>query len=69
MQVRKGEDELNPLKVNPHRVQLFSINEIWKSVQQRLIELDIMKDPDLDSLASESESTDFEEGFDFVQKA
>lgn len=50
-------------------MQLFSINEIWKSVQQRLIELDIMKDPDLDSLASESESSDFEEGFDFLQRA
>ena len=28
-----------------------------------------MKDPDLESMASESESTDFEDDFDFVEKA
>lgn len=28
-----------------------------------------MKDPDLESMASESESTDYEETFDFVEKA
>ena len=48
---------------------MFSLNEIWGSVQKRLIELDIMKDPDLESMASESESTDFEETFDFMEKA
>lgn len=68
LQERKGQDALNLLKVNPHRVQLFSLNEIWKCVQDRLIELEILQDPDADSLASDSDSTDFEENFDFMQK-
>ena len=67
---RRDDFELNPLKVNPHRVQLYSINEIWRCVQGRLIELKIMKDPELESEnISDGESTDVEDDIDFKQFA
>ena len=46
---------------------MFSINEIWRCVQQRLIELNVMKDPDVESIGSASDSTEFEDDFDFVK--
>jgi hypothetical protein len=57
------------MKINPHRVQLFSINEIWSCVSKRLIELKVMKDPEIDSADSDSDSTEMEEDFDFVAVA
>ena len=68
LQERKEEVIVNPWKINPHRVQMFSINEIWTCVQQRLVELKVMKDPEADSQGEESDSTDFEEGFSFVEE-
>ena len=65
---RKGQDALDVMKINPHRVQLFSISEIWHCVRARLIELNVMKDPDLDSFASESDSTEWEDEFDFIKR-
>ena len=53
------------MKINPHRVQLFSISEIWGSVKERLIELKVMKDPDVESYGSDSDSTEMEDEFDF----
>lgn len=46
MQERTGKDMLKHTNINPHRVQMFSITEIWKFLEQRLIELEVMKDPD-----------------------
>jgi len=48
---------------------MFSINEIWHVIQNRLIDLKVMKDPDEESLGSASESTEFEDDFDFCMKA
>ena len=36
-------------------------------MQQRLIELNVMKDPDVESVGSASDSTEFEDDFDFVK--
>ena len=69
LQERKGAFMLDAMKINPHRVQLFSINEIWQCISKRLIELRVMKDPECDSLASDSDSTEVEEDCDFVQVA
>lgn len=67
---RRGLDQqFNALKVNPHRVQMFSINEIWRCISQRLVDLEVMKDPDEDSANSDHDSTDFEEDFDFLEAA
>ena len=69
-QERKGADQLNTLKINPHRVQMFSINEIWQSMQSRLIQLNVLKDPEVESFASdEGESTEIEDATDFAQFA
>lgn len=46
MRERRGKKERDWQVVNPHRVQMFSLNEVWKCVQQRLVELNVMKDPD-----------------------
>ncbi len=46
---------------------MFSINEIWHCVQERLIELNVMKDPDVESFGSASDSTEFDDDFDFVK--
>jgi len=68
-QERKGKDALDTLKINPHRVQLFSISEIWHCVRGRLIELNVMKDPDVDdSVSSDGDSTEFEDDFDFIAR-
>ena len=48
---------------------MFSINEIWRCISQRLVDLEVMKDPDEDSLNSDHDSTDFEEDFDFLEAA
>lgn len=69
LQERSGAFMLDAMKINPHRVQLFSINEIWQCVSKRLIELRVMKDPEGDSVASDSDSTEVEEDCDFVQVA
>jgi hypothetical protein len=45
---------------------MFSINEIWDCVSKRLIELKVMKDPEIDSAGSESDSTEMEDDWDFV---
>lgn len=55
--------------MNPHKVQMFSIEEIWKAVLARLVKLDVLRDPDDDSEGSDEDSTDLEEEFDFVAKA
>ena len=46
---------------------MFSIGEIWRCIQQRLIELNVMKDPDTISIGSASDSTEYEDDFDFVK--
>lgn len=55
--------------IDPHRVQLFSFQEIWKGVVTRLAELNVLKDPDAkaddeDSMeenhASDASSDDFD---------
>jgi hypothetical protein len=66
---RKGKAMLDWQKINPHRVQMFSIQEIWRCVQQRLIELDVMKDPDAQQVVDDGDSTELEEDFDFVEAA
>lgn len=45
----KGKPIFDALRVNPHRVQLYSINEIWSCVARRLFELGIMQNPDEES--------------------
>lgn len=55
--------------MNPHKVQMFSIEEIWKAVLARLVKLDVLRDPDDDSEGTDDDSTDLEEEFDFVAKA
>ena len=57
---------LQTAQINPNRVQIFSLNEIWDCVQRRLIELKVMKDPEVDSFDSDSDSTEMEDDFDFV---
>ena len=68
-QERKGNFMLNIEKINPNRVQIFSLNEIWSCVEKRLIELKVMKDPEVDSFDSDSDSTEMEDNFDFVTQA
>lgn len=40
--------------------------EIWKSVLARLVDLNVVNDPDADSFASDCESSDYEEHYDFI---
>jgi hypothetical protein len=47
---------------------MFSINEIWTTVQARLIELNVMKNPDAESSGSESESSEYDDNFDFIKE-
>lgn len=68
-QERKGRDELKVTKINPHRVQMFSLNEVWKLVQSRLIALNIMDDPDIASEESGSDSSEVEDTVDFCNFA
>lgn len=68
-QERIGNFMLQAAKINPNRVQLFSLNEIWDCVQRRLIELKVMKDPEVDSFGSDSDSTEMDDDFDFVAVA
>ena len=42
----KGKPHFDALKVNPHRVQMYSINEIWHCIARRLFELGVMQNPD-----------------------
>lgn len=65
----KGKPLFDPLKVNPHRVQLYSIAEIWHCVSRRLFELGIMHNPDEKSQdeAVDSESDDLRDDFDFAE--
>ena len=65
-QERVGNAALETSHINPNRVQIFSLNEIWDCVQARLIELKVMKDPEVDSFDSDSDSTEMEDDFDFV---
>ena len=62
----KGKPQFDPLKVNPHRVQMFSINEIWHCVSRRLGELGVMHDPDEKSQKCiDSDSEQLDDDFDF----
>lgn len=67
-QERRGKDAHNPMKINPHRVQMFSINEIWNTVSRRLIELNVMKDPDVEDYHSDSDSDEWEQRWNFVHE-
>jgi hypothetical protein len=67
--VREGIDQLDTKKLNPHRVQMYSIEEIWKAILARLVKLDVLRDPDDDSEGEDSDSTDLEDEFDFIPKA
>ena len=62
----KGKPQFDPLKVNPHRVQMFSINEIWHCVSRRLGELGVMHYPDEKSQQCiDSDSDQLDDDFDF----
>jgi hypothetical protein len=63
---RKGKDQVDTINLNPHRVQMFSIEEIWKAILKRLVDLNVMRDPDDDHYESDNESTDLDDEFDFV---
>lgn len=67
--VREGTQILDTRNMNPHKVQMYSIEEIWKAVLARLVKLDVLRDPDDDSEGSDEDSTDLEDEFDFVAKA
>jgi len=54
--------------INPHRVQMFSLQEIWNGIMQRLITLGVIKNPELESVRTESESSDLSEDFDFTHE-
>lgn len=48
------------------------MEEIWKSVLLRLIDLNVLNDPDADSFGSDNESSDYEEDearYDFITQA
>ena len=45
---------------------MFSLNEIWKCILARLVELNVLRDPEDDSNASDEESDDLGTEFDFV---
>jgi hypothetical protein len=64
-----GLDQLDTKQMNPHRVQMYSIEEIWKAVLTRLVKLDVLRDPDDDSEGESEDSTDLEDDFDFIAKA
>lgn len=67
-QERVGKDELDFNKVNPHRVQLFSINEIWKCIKGKLIELNVIRDSEVLGITSNGdESDEIPDHFDFVR--
>ena len=67
---RKDKHEIDTQKCNPHRVQVYSLNEIWKNMMARLVELKVLRDPDDDSEADEGEidSSDLEGDFDFIHE-
>ena len=67
--VREGPNMLDTRKMNPHKVQMYSLEEIWKAVLARLVKLDVLRDPDDDSEGEDNDSTDLEDDFDFVAKA
>ena len=60
---------LDTKSLNPHRVQIYSIEEIWKAVLNRLVQLDVLNDPDEDAIEEDSESSELEEEFDYVERA
>jgi hypothetical protein len=67
-QERLGKDELDFKKVNPHRVQLFSINEIWRCLKGKLVELNVIRDMDVLSVQSEHEESDeLPDSYDFLR--
>ena len=46
---------------------MFSLNEIWKCVLARLVDLNVLRDPDADSAnTDDDESDELEDNFDFV---
>jgi len=63
---RKGVEVQDVLKINPHKVQMFSLNEIWKSVLEKLVELNVLQDPDADAFLSDEDSDELKDEFDFV---
>lgn len=59
-QDRRGSDELQVEHINPHRVQLFSMNEIWKCIKDRLIQINIIRKPEEDFGEQSDASSDAE---------
>ena len=62
--------------MDPHRIQVFSFEEIWRGVIKRLVALNIMKDPDEAAKIraadlEEVSSDEYEDGdnFNFVKMA
>ena len=45
LSVRDAELMLDTVKHDTHRVQMFSLEEIWKNIEHRLINLNILIDP------------------------
>ena len=43
------------------------MQEIWKCILGRLIELNVLADPDADSFGSDDNSTDLDDDFDFAR--
>lgn len=69
--MERRHNEINTTKCNPHRVRIYSLNEIWKNILARLVELKVLKDPDdTDSEDLEfNESEELEDDFDFNREA
>jgi predicted nucleotidyltransferase component of viral defense system len=60
---------LDTNSLNPHRVQVYSIEEIWKAILARLVQLSVLRDPNEKFITEDSESTELDGEFDFVEKA
>jgi len=60
---RRGPEELQPNFINPHRVQIFSFEEIWKGILARLVELKVLRDPDdmVEEAGDDDDSTEYED--------
>jgi hypothetical protein len=58
---------LDTRSLNPHRIQIYSIEEIWKAMLERLIHLEVLRDPD-ENIAEDSDSDDLEDDFDYIEK-
>ena len=57
---------LDTKQLNPHRVQIYSIEEIWKAILARLVQLDVLRDPDEEVIEEDSESSELDEEFNYI---